>query len=94
MEFIYLCFFGPLAERELSPQVSGIVLLNFNEVAPAECYMNGFRAWYDKIIMDANSGGPGGPPGPLGLSIARDSHPLPFEFAWDLVEVTYLWPPG
>jgi hypothetical protein len=33
--------------KELWRVVSGIVLLNFNEVAPAECYMNGFRALYD-----------------------------------------------
>jgi hypothetical protein len=34
-----------------------------------------------------------GPPGPLGLAIASDSDPLPIEFAWDLMEVTYIWPP-
>ena len=44
-------------------------------------------------IRAANSGGPGGPPGPLGLAIAQDSDPLPVELAWDLMEVTYLWPP-
>jgi hypothetical protein len=42
---------------------------------------------------DANSAGPGGPPGPLGLTIASDSDPLPVELVWDLMEVTYRWPP-
>jgi hypothetical protein len=45
------------------------------------------------LLRDANSGGPGGTRGPLGLAIAYNSYPLPVEFAWDLMEVTYLWPP-
>jgi hypothetical protein len=32
-------------------------------------------------------------PGPLGLTISYQSNPLPIEFAWDLMEVTYCWPP-
>ena len=44
-------------------------------------------------VRDANSGGPGEPPGPLGLEIAKDSYPLPIEFAWLLMEVSYLRPP-
>jgi hypothetical protein len=38
-------------------------------------------------------GGPGGPPGPLGLAIASDSYPLPSEFAWVRMEVPCLWHP-
>jgi hypothetical protein len=30
---------------------------------------------------------------PLGLAIASDSYPRPVEVAWNLMEVTYLWPP-
>ena len=44
-------------------------------------------------VRDADSGGPGGPSSPLGLAIAYDSYPLPIDFAWDLMEVTYIWPP-
>ena len=42
----------------------------------------------------ANSGGPGGPPGPLCLAIASESYNLSIEFAWDLMEVTCIWPSG
>jgi hypothetical protein len=41
----------------------------------------------------ANSVGPGGPPGPSGLTIPSDSHPLPVESACVLVEFTYRRPP-
>jgi hypothetical protein len=34
-----------------------------------------------------------GRPGPLGPAIAYESCPLHNEFAWDLMEITYLWPP-
>jgi hypothetical protein len=46
--------------------------------------------------MDTNSGGPGGLPGPFGLAIPYSiiSNPLSIESARDLMEVTYLWPPG
>jgi hypothetical protein len=37
--------------------------------------------------------GPGDPPGRLGLAIPWHSNPLPIEFAWDLMEVTYHRPP-
>ena len=67
----------------------------------AKAFLHGFtwRVWIMVLNgavggRDANSGGAGGPPGPLGLAIPYDSYPCLVEFASDLMEVTYRWTPG
>jgi hypothetical protein len=53
-------------------------------------FADGYRKFEPGLLAQ---GGLGGPPGPLGLAIAYDSRPLFVEFAWHLMEATYLWPP-
>jgi hypothetical protein len=50
------------------------------------------RHWpgFGRSPRDANSRGPGGPPGPLCLAIAYDFYSLPVVFVCDLMEVTIL----